>query len=392
MKPLGWIVAAAAALLLAAPAAAQTVTAKTVAACGTPGNTPVVGNPYPITQDPTGKLCMDGAGGGGATVTATAVAPTYVEGSEDNPISSDLHGSQRVTILDEAGAAVDWTAPVPVTQSTSPWVTSLSTAIPAGANTIGSIANTGFVATGPTADDAAATGNPAQVAGKFTATAPTFADGDTAQLRLTAKGNLIIGGATADNAASPAEADSYPAFVGGVNRSTLPTYADGDRVGWQFGTRGSANVTLYGANSANSIIAGDNNSDTVAPSGTANKLGVLGFNYALGATNFERVRTIAGSFGAATGVVAVEQAGAPYVRMSTATTTTVKSGAGILHKIVINTLAAGTITVYDNTAGSGTIIAVINSGAERAIQYDLAFATGLTVVTSATPDITIVYR
>lgn len=49
-----------------------------------------------------------------SNVTATAAAPTYVEGSTDNPISSDLHGSQRSLILNAAGTAVDWTQPVVV--------------------------------------------------------------------------------------------------------------------------------------------------------------------------------------------------------------------------------------------------------------------------------------
>ena len=35
--------------------------ASTVAACGTPNNSPVVGNPYPLTQDTTGRLCNTGA-------------------------------------------------------------------------------------------------------------------------------------------------------------------------------------------------------------------------------------------------------------------------------------------------------------------------------------------
>ncbi len=47
------------------PAGAQTVQAVTVTACGTPPNSPVAGNPYPLTMDTTGKLC-DGASAPGA--------------------------------------------------------------------------------------------------------------------------------------------------------------------------------------------------------------------------------------------------------------------------------------------------------------------------------------
>ncbi len=81
--------------------------------------------------------------------------------------------------------------------------------------------------------------------------------------------------------------------------------------------------------------------------------------------------------------------------ISTSTTTTSKSGAGLLHSITINTLGVGnTATVYDNTAGSGTVIAVINTAVSLGtLYYDVAFATGLTVVTaSGTPaDITVSY-
>lgn len=85
-----------------------------------------------------------------------------------------------------------------------------------------------------------------------------------------------------------------------------------------------------------------------------------------------------------------------YNHISTATTTTVKSGAGMLRGIAINNRGVGgTITVYDSTTGSGTVIAVIDPTANVVtLVYDLVFSTGLTVVTTgATPaDITVMYR
>jgi hypothetical protein len=78
------------------------------------------------------------------------------------------------------------------------------------------------------------------------------------------------------------------------------------------------------------------------------------------------------------------------------TTTTVKSGAGIFHTLSINTKGVGgTATLFDNTAGSGTSIAVIDTTLGiQTFTFDLAFATGLTIVTTgATPaDITVTYR
>lgn len=83
--------------------------------------------------------------------------------------------------------------------------------------------------------------------------------------------------------------------------------------------------------------------------------------------------------------------------ITTATTTVVKSGAGVLHGVTVNTkgTVASTTTIYDNTAGSGTKIAVIDSlTLSGSFFYDAGFTTGLTIVTTGTvaPDITVLYR
>ena len=88
-----------------------------------------------------------------------------------------------------------------------------------------------------------------------------------------------------------------------------------------------------------------------------------------------------------------------YLNISTATTTVVKSGAGFLHLIVVNKhVATGVITIYDNTAGSGTKIATITTGAALTSDspicslYNVSFSTGLTIVTSQAEDLTVSYR
>lgn len=90
-------------------------------------------------------------------------------------------------------------------------------------------------------------------------------------------------------------------------------------------------------------------------------------------------------------------------------TTTVKSGSGVLHTVMINNnTTGGTITIYDNTAGSGTKIATMTVGSPSggllstsgqpgpfsSSNIDIAFSTGLTVVRagSASNDITVIYR
>lgn len=91
-----------------------------------------------------------------------------------------------------------------------------------------------------------------------------------------------------------------------------------------------------------------------------------------------------------------QQAIFQYQNITTDATTVVKSGKGYLHTICINTPAAtGTITIFDNTAASGTKIGTITSFASvgGCFTYDVAFWTGLTIVTAtAAPDITVSFR
>jgi len=78
-----------------------------------------------------------------------------------------------------------------------------------------------------------------------------------------------------------------------------------------------------------------------------------------------------------------------YNHISTATTTTITASQGILHSIVVNTTAAGAITVSDQ---SGTIAILKASIAEGTYLYDVAFAGYLKVVTAGASDLTIAYK
>lgn len=90
-------------------------------------------------------------------------------------------------------------------------------------------------------------------------------------------------------------------------------------------------------------------------------------------------------------------------------TTVVKSGRGIIYSICINNNATGgTITIYDNTAASGTKLATIQIGSPSGgllntsgipssqvlSPLDWVFETGLTIVTagSASNNITVKYE
>ena len=83
--------------------------------------------------------------------------------------------------------------------------------------------------------------------------------------------------------------------------------------------------------------------------------------------------------------------------ITSGSTTTIKTGAGILGSIVVNSaVSLGTITVYDNTAASGTKIATITHpltllSSQYVLMFNSKFATGLTVVTSLGDNITVTY-
>lgn len=79
--------------------------------------------------------------------------------------------------------------------------------------------------------------------------------------------------------------------------------------------------------------------------------------------------------------------------ISTATTTTVKSGKGRLARINITETAAGTITIYDNTAASGTVLGVFKASvAENCYEFNIRFQTGLTIVTAGASKLTVVWE
>lgn len=78
--------------------------------------------------------------------------------------------------------------------------------------------------------------------------------------------------------------------------------------------------------------------------------------------------------------------------ISAATTTGVASSAGILHAITITETAAGAITVYDNTAASGTVICAFKASiVEGTYIFDRAFSTGLTIVTAGASKLHVSY-
>jgi len=81
--------------------------------------------------------------------------------------------------------------------------------------------------------------------------------------------------------------------------------------------------------------------------------------------------------------------------IKTATTTTIKSGAGYLKSITILGGTLGAITVYDNTAASGTEICPVftpATGALVTLHFDTQFVTGLTIITAAATHLSVSWQ
>lgn len=84
------------------------------------------------------------------------------------------------------------------------------------------------------------------------------------------------------------------------------------------------------------------------------------------------------------------------ITLAAPTNTTVKSGEGILHTITFNKpVATGVVTIYDNTAASGAVLATITVPASPqpvTLFYDVHFKVGLVITTAtAAQDITVSY-
>lgn len=265
---------------------------------------------------------------------------------------------------------------------------------------------------GTAASGSAISGNPVMIGGNnggnaltITATiqnADAIAAGSTQSL-YTKSFNAVFNGTTWDRARDATSTNATTglgitgAGVMAKYNATLPTYTDGQFGNAQMDTRGGVFTVIKGAQNTNAV-------NVSMPADAASNAAAL-YSYSIEASwngsSIDRNRNIIGAItdGTGLGVQAVEIAGSNFTNITTATTTTVKSGKGVLHKISVNTfVASATITIYDNTAASGTKIgtftlpATITGDAPYVLPFDIQFNTGLTIVTSAATDITAIYR
>lgn len=79
--------------------------------------------------------------------------------------------------------------------------------------------------------------------------------------------------------------------------------------------------------------------------------------------------------------------------ISTATTTLVQNGAGILKRIVITETAAAIITIYDGLDANGVVKAVLKASiAEQPFDLDIEVAEGITIVTAGASKLTAIHK
>ena len=94
----------------------------------------------------------------------------------------------------------------------------------------------------------------------------------------------------------------------------------------------------------------------------------------------------------------VQIGGYNYTHLAGTGTTLIKTGAGVLHSIVINTPVAGTLEADDALTNTTPVIAILTIGTATAMApfssiYDVAFSTGLTIkITTGAMDATIVWK
>jgi len=81
-----------------------------------------------------------------------------------------------------------------------------------------------------------------------------------------------------------------------------------------------------------------------------------------------------------------------YTNITSATTTQVFTGKGKIHSIVVNTTAAGTIKIIDNTSGTTANVGTLKASVvEGTYLYDISVSLGCRIVTAAASDITVTW-
>jgi len=87
-------------------------------------------------------------------------------------------------------------------------------------------------------------------------------------------------------------------------------------------------------------------------------------------------------------VSGIQFAGAGYLNITTSAQTLVKTGAGLLSKIALQSTLVSAVKAYDNTVSGGNVVAYIpaSTSAGTIFDYQTRFTTGLIVSSGAGAD------
>ncbi len=276
---------------------------------------------------------------------------------------------------------------------------------PSGLGTAVTIADGADVALGTRAD--AAVVNPAAVASLIALTKGILTGINSLDLSLPPVGQALMAASipvaiasdqspvqVVGNAASGAADSGNPVKAGGKYNAAKPVFVDGNRGDLQIDTRGSLRAYIGVPDSTSNLGISPTNLDGYAANQGAWALAQgLGVN---AAGTHDRLRTIQGASAASIansglGVSASERAGALFNRITTAATTTVKNAPGILHRLVVSSPSAVTVTVFDN-ATPIALFTLLAATSPYVLDIGVQFGTSLIIITTAACDITAVYR
>lgn len=190
--------------------------------------------------------------------------------------------------------------------------------------------------------------------------------------------------ATAAQGAGSGSAATYWYTRSTDGTNTMPTMDAVGRAGFQKVTDGTNTTAVKAASTAATITdpalvvaVSPNNTVTVvgaAASGTA----VTGNPVLIGGQDGTNARTLRLD---TTG----RPAGSSFQWHSAATSALLKTGAGVLRRVICGSNVAGAITLYDNTTDTGTVIVSLTTTTStpfNSVEINAAFSTGLYVVST----------
>lgn len=370
------------------------------------------GNQRPLSVDSSGNLNIQGGNSTAVKVDGSAVTQPVsgtvnaaqvgnynvrLDDGNGNVVTSQLSGSQRALDVgvNVAGVQVDPRSIRALTSSDVVTAAQGTAAAASGAWPIKATDGTNVAAVKAASTAALAT-DPAIVVAVSPNNTPVLPSGAATSANQTGGGqkSQVVDGANAT--VGPVTTISGVNYLPVVQSSSVaPGSAVPARATLVAGSDGTNAQSLSTDTSGHLQVVGSVASGS-SDAGNPEKIGGIYESSQTSVSTGQRVNAHATAFGDLT-----TGDNTKFVNITTATTTTVKSGAGLLYAICFNKqVNNATDTIYDNTAGSGTkigtITEVLGGGASApsgCSRYNgVAFSTGLTIVTSGASDLTVLYK